>query len=135
MFKIRSFISFMQFHSFLDLFHSFLLILILKRWVFFYPGTLALFHSDCCRLSFYVVYFYFLHCPWVKQLIEFAHYIGSTFLSNHIIAVYHICFYLRTMTSFHCHNFWLLYFEVFLWLLTTDDWDHSLGFLLTLEII
>ena len=44
-------------------------------------------------------------------------------------------FHPNTMASFHHQRCWLLYFEVFLWLIPTNEWDHSLGLLLTFAII
>ena len=35
----------------------------------------------------------FHHCQWVQPLIGFAYYIGSTLLSDHIIAIYHHYFF------------------------------------------
>ena len=61
----------------------------------------------CCRFSL------FLRCPWVRPLIVFADYIGSTFLSNHIIALYHHYFSQIIMALFHRQHCWLLYFKGF----------------------
>ena len=72
---------------------------------------------------------------WVRPLVEIAAYTGSTFLSNNIIAIYCHTFYPSTTALFHCHRCLLTYFEVFLWFLPIDEFDHSLGLLITLEVI
>ena len=112
-----------------------IILVILSWWVCSYPSTMASFYRHRCWLLFFCRFYLFPHCPWVQPLVGFTYYIGSTLMSNHIIAIYHNCFSAITMASFHCHRCWLLYFEVFLWLLPTDECDHLLGSLLTLEVI
>ena len=50
----------------------------------------------------------------MRPLVGIADYIGSIFLSDHNISIYHHCFSLRTMVSFHRHHCWLLYFLIFI---------------------
>ena len=78
---------------------------------------------------------FFLPHGWVRPLVEIADYIRTSFMSNHIIAIYHHCFSLSTIVSFHCHHCLLIYFESFLWILHTYECDHSLGLLITLEVL
>ena len=51
---------------------------------------------------------------WVRPLVGISAYIGSNFLSDRIIAIYHHCFPPSTMASFHYHHCWLLYFYFFM---------------------
>ena len=86
---------------------------------------------DCYILNFPVISTYGL----VQPLVWIADYIGNTLLRDHIIAIYHHCFYPSIMSLFCRHCCWLLYFEVFLWFLPMNDCDHSLGFLITLKVL
>ena len=133
MFPIRNFISFMQFHSFL--YFS-------PRCFSSHPVMVILFfsqHNDVVSLSqssifLFLCFSWFPHCPWMRPLVQIAAYIGSTLLSNRIISICHHCFSTSTMSSFHRHRCWLLYFEVFLLFTIINDCNHSLGFLIILEI-
>ena len=91
--------------------------------------------TSALLLDFFSLFYLFSHFPWFLTLVGFAEYIGSNFLRDHNIARYHHCFSPSTMKSFHHQRCWLLFFEVFLWLFPTDKWDHSLGLLLTLEVL
>ena len=61
---------------------------------------------DCYILS----YLFFTPHGWVQPLFGIADYIGSTFLSDHIIAIYHNCSPLNTMALFRRHRCWFIYF-------------------------
>ena len=61
--------------------------------------------------------------------------LGITFLSNHIIAVYHYCVSPSTMSLFHRNHYWLLNVEVYLSFFLTDEQEHLFGLLNTLEVL
>ena len=73
------------------------------------------------------------HFPLMRPLIRIADYIGSKMLSNRIIDIHNHYFPPITMALLHRHHFWLPFWS-FLWFLLMDDWNHSLGSLITLEI-
>ena len=54
--------------------------------------------------------FYFLFASYA--LLGIADFIGSTLVSNNIIAIYHHCLSPITMALFHCHRCWSLYYVV-----------------------
>ena len=77
----------MLFHSFLYFLSSLLLLVILSWWVFFSQHYSVVSPSTLLIVIFWVV-FGFPHCPWVWPLTWIAAYIRTTFLSDHIVAIY-----------------------------------------------
>ena len=67
---------------------------------------MASFHRQFCWLLFLGVWGGFPHCPWVWPLIRIAAYIRTTFLSDHIVAIYppsEACFWTRPLQWWrHC---------------------------------
>ena len=72
---------------------------------------------------------------WLQSLVCMAGYIGNYFAerSNHCYISWF--FSPSTMVLFYRHHCWLLYFEVSLSFLLTDDCDRSFRSLLTSELI
>ena len=103
------------------------------------PVTMSLFfsqHNGVVSPSLFLVVIFlrfslFSCCPWVQPIVGFSENNRITFLSDNIIAIYHHCFYPSTKVSFHRHCWQLLYFLVFF----MDECNHSLGFLITLEVL
>ena len=107
-----------------------LLLLILPLWVCFILSRWRCF--SLIGINCFHCFSLFSRYLWVRPLIGFSDWIGSNFLNDRIIAIYHNCFSLGKMVSFHRHCCWLLYFEDFLWLLPMDKCEHSLVSLITL---
>ena len=112
----------------------------------FYTGAMAPYHHHCGILLFYR--FLFPPRGWVLPLVEITDCIRSTFLSNHIIAVYN--YFVRDSyrldgTASHSiailsqRNgaismspllivvvFFLYLFASYSWMIVTISWDHQL---------
>ena len=76
---------------------------------------------------------------WVLPLVRITDYIGTTLLSDHIIAIYHHCFSPIIMKWFQCNRCWLLYFEVLYdslsWMTATNHSDGQLHYKLLFWVI
>ena len=88
-----------------------------------------------------VVDSYILNCYmiplicWMQPLIRMDDSIGSTFLGDQIIDICHDFFSPITMVSFHRQHCWLLYFEIYMLFLLTDECYRLFGSLFNLEIL
>ena len=63
-------------------------LVILSCWVCFSLSTMVFFHRQSCWLLFFELFFGFPRCPWVWPLTRISAYIGTTLLSDHIVAIY-----------------------------------------------
>ena len=91
----------------------------------FSPSKIGSFHSHRCWFLYSEVSLSFLLIDGCKHLFRSLLTLEVLWWVI-VLSPYIIVFKTTTMASFHPNYCWLLYFEVFLWFLFVDDFNHSL---------
>ena len=89
-----------------------------------YNGVLS---TSSALIVFFRCFYWFTHCPRVGPLVRIAPYIGSTFLSDHIIAIYIIIIFIPAqwrrfvVTIVDCYILKFFY-DSSSWMTATTHW-------------
>ena len=102
--------------------------------LFFYEHNGVVSPPNVLVVIFWRFYVTYPHI-WVQPHIGVSNCVVISLLRYQIIVIYHHCFSPNTMVLFHRHRCWLLYFCITIFYLLTDDCDHSLGSMITLEVL